>query len=91
MCLYYPEVKGGGEATVIILCTSYNQDSTIAQGGEKGPRATRFQTYRKYIIGLGKDSINCENQVDFDSKAKLEIFQQGNCVRGGNANFGSTC
>ena len=24
MCLYYPEVKGGGEATVIILCTSYN-------------------------------------------------------------------
>ena len=31
--------------TVIILCISYNQDSTIAQGGEKGPRATRFKKY----------------------------------------------
>ena len=41
---------GGGGGTVIILCISYNQDSTIAQGGEKGPRATRFKMYRKYTI-----------------------------------------
>ena len=34
---------------------SYNQDSTRAQWGEEGPRATtRFLMYKIYIIGLGK-------------------------------------
>lgn len=74
-----------GEPTVIILCVSYNQDSTIAQGREKAlARVTTFQTYRKLGVARAEMyktvkmiNIKCEKKVmkgDFDSQAKLGIF-----------------
>ena len=82
----------GGEATVIILCTSYNQDSIIAQWGEKGPRARGSKCIEniQLVLGRAEDIQTVQDQYKMweklwkeisTDKPNLGFSSEKNCVR----------
>ena len=88
----------GGEATVIILCTSYNQDSIIAQWGEKGPRARGSKCIEniQLVLGRAEDIQTVQDQYKMWEKLWKEIStdkpnsgfsSEKNCVRGSKSDL----